>query len=727
MSTLSTWLQQLKTGDSFFGGLRQKTIIAFIIMAGLMALAIMISFRENVPLEHSSHIAAIMVTIGLILAGLSVFIGRRLVMLWLQRRRGAAGARLHTKLVVLFSLIAAIPTILVAIFSALLFDYGVESWFSSRVSTAIKESVAVAEAYLEEHKQTIKADALSLAQAINRQSARVVLSPQSLTNFIAEQSDLRSLSEAIIFNGNGDVVARSALSFVLEFDTLPLSAIEKARNGQVVILTNEDEDRVRALVQLQSLVDAYLYVGRFVDPNVLSHTKQSKEAVEDYESLEVRRFGLQIRFALIFIFIAFILLVGAIWVALIFANQLTAPIRQLISASERVSQGDLSAKVEGFKTGDELGVLSQAFNNMTGQLAQQRAELVDTNRLLDSRRRFTEAVLSGVTAAVIGLDKEGNIQFPNKRALKLLGLKKPEDCVGKPMLSFLPEVEDLIEEVQAEPTRRFVEDQIKVSDNGEIKTYLARLTSETLHGEIDGYVLTIDDITDLITAQRTAAWADVARRLAHEIKNPLTPIQLSAERLKRKYLKQIETDVETFESCTDTIIRQVGNLGQMVDEFSSFARMPEPKMENEDLAKICKEAFTLFKQAHADIKFESNIPDAAIKLMADQRQIHQVLINLLQNSVDAIEANPADITGEITLSLVKDAGQIMIIVVDNGIGLPKENRDRITEPYMTTRKKGTGLGLAIVKKIVEDHNGRLSLEDNDPRGAIIKVIIEESA
>lgn len=715
-------LIKLFMGRLFRVGRGGQAIFAFVGLVTLMILASIFSLEGKTPFEGDHRVVIVLGLIGFVVVIIASLIGKRFIELILQRRRGLAGSKLHVRLVTLFTLSAAVPTILVAIFSAILFNFGIENWFSSRVHTAVNESVAVAQSYLEEHKQSIKADALAMAQDLNRQAGKLLSNPNYFSEYMAAVSDVRSLTEAIVFDGNGNVLARSGLSFVLEFDAIPVSAIEKSRQGEVVILGNENDDRVRALVHLENYVDAFLYIGRFVDSNVLEHTKKTQEAAEDYEKLEVSRSGLQIKFVIIFMMVAAVLVLSAVWVALLLASQLSTPVRNLIDASEKISAGNLDIKVEEQNAGDELSILSRAFNKMTTQLASQRQDLVEANNQLDTRRRFTEAVLSGVSAGVLGLDEQGTIQFPNRRVLELLDIAQSKQIIGKPIIKILPEIYDLFEQAGKKP-ERIHETQIKREKDGEAKIFLVRIAVESVGKIIEGYVVTIDDISALMTAQRMAAWADVARRLAHEIKNPLTPIQLSAERLQRKYLPQIKEDTETFETCTETIVRQVGSLRQMVDEFSSFARMPAPNMRREKFAKICEQAIFLQQQAHKDLAYTFSATDADVEILCDGRQMDQVLTNLLLNAAEAIESKQeqdANIKGCIDVKLTKQDKLLTLTIADNGVGLPKQDRDRLTEPYVTTRSKGTGLGLAIVKKIIEDHKGRLILEDNpESSGALV--------
>jgi two-component system nitrogen regulation sensor histidine kinase NtrY len=646
-----------------------------------------------------------------------------------ERRRGLAGSRLHIQLVVLFSTVAVAPTAIVAVFSYLVMSLGMESWFSEKVRTALDESRAVAQAYLEEHQQNIRSDALSMAGDLNGAALKIASSQAFLGEVIASEVAVRGFTEAIVFDApSSRVLGRSALSFTLELEPIPQWALQKAESGEVAILTSQNHDRVRALVRLEQIPNAMLYVGRPVEPRVLGHISETDAAVEQYHRLEAERGRFQVGVFVIFGAAAALLLLVAIWIGLNFATRISRRISGLALAAERVRLGDLSARVAEVSESDEFGSLSRAFNRMTDQLESQRADLVEANLQLDQRRRFTETVLAGVSAGVIGLDEQGNVHLPNRRASTLLGIDF-ETRIGEPLSQVVPAMATLVSDALATPERQ-VEGQIRLVSRGRPMVLLVRIGTEREEAAAKGFVVTFDDITELLQAQRKAAWADVARRIAHEMKNPLTPIQLSAERLKRKYLSEIKSDPDTFAICTDTIIRQVGDIGRMVDEFSSFARMPAPVMKPENLQDLTRQATFLQKTANPDITFTVDIPTEPLDVSCDARQISQALINLLQNAIDAIHtreladanAGRAADPGRIDIHLERRDDRIALVVEDNGKGLPIEGRDQLTEPYVTTRAKGTGLGLAIVKKVMEDHAGELVLEDGSLGGARVSLV-----
>lgn len=727
---INTFLRWARRHD-----LERRLALALAVLAIASGIGTAVVLTGSGPLgpEPDMVLAAIYLNIAFLLA-LGALITRQLARIWVERRRGQAGSRLHVRLAVMFAAVAITPTLIVSIFSAVFFDFGLRGWFSERVATAVKSSTAVAEAYLEEHRQTIRGDALAMANDLNREAPFLLSDPRRFEQVMSAQAAVRNLTEAVVFDGSGRALARSSLSFSFDFEPLPERAMAQAREGEVVILTSENDDRIRALVALNQFVDAFLYVGRFVDPALLAHVERTQEAVSQYQVLEGKRFDFQLTFAIVFALVALLLLLAASWVGLLLADRLARPISALISVAERVRAGDLTTRVSPGDAVDELATLSRAFNRMTAQLESQRTELIDANQLLDDRRRFTEAVLGGVSAGVIGLDPAGNVNLPNRSAGRLLGLDL-EGAIGQPLQDLAPEFGPLIAEARRRPWRE-AEDQVVVQGPGDQrKTFLARIAAERDDGQVAGFVVTFDDVTELLSAQRKAAWADIARRIAHEIKNPLTPIQLSAERLKRKYLSEIGSDPETFERMTDTIVRQVGDIGRMVDEFSAFARMPTPVMRQESIGDLVAAAVDLQRTGRTDVEFEVTLPPEPVLVSCDSRQLRQALTNLLQNAVDAIQGlrqetgDSADSNwrGRIEVSVQRQGPRLSVTVADNGCGLPEADRDRLTEPYVTTRDKGTGLGLAIVKKIMEDHRGSVELRDRPGGGAMVSLVFEAEA
>ncbi len=675
---------------------------------------------------------------GIILLLLGLLVAKQLVTAWQERRSGEAGSGLHVRLMLLFGLVAVTPAILVAVFSALFIHYGLEAWFTDKIGAAVNQSVVVGKAYLQEHRKNIYADAFALANDLNVNAPRIGGDPRQLNRILSRHAALRSLSEALVIDRGGRVLARSELSLSLKVHRISNEAFEQARRGEITVLGGLREERIRAIVRLQSFVDAYLLVERFVDPKVISQINLIETAQKRYQEVKKEMGGIQIRFVMIFVVVAMLVLLAAIWIGLTVASQLAKPISSLIAASKSVSEGDLSIRVDTTDSPDELSTLSRAFNSMIEQLKNTQEGLMDANRHIDERRRFTETVLTGVSAGVIGLDAKGNINLPNRSASELLATNM-DKAIGRKLGDAVPEMAPLLVKVMERPGQPH-QAEVKIGRGGQFHTLMVSIAAEKLEGKVIGYVVTFDDVTELLSAQRKAAWSDVAQRIAHEIKNPLTPIQLSAERLRRKYLGEIKSDPETFLSCTETIIRQVGDIHRMVDEFSSFARMPQLSLGGENLSEICRQAIFLEHNRHPDIDYDAGLPDQDIRLYCDHRQVSRALTNLLKNAAEAVTSlqdGPGGTPpkGQIRLSIssgrepkkAKGGGgeakdTITVNIKDNGRGLPEEHREDLTEPYVTTRTKGTGLGLAIVKKIMEDHNGRLLLENNPGGGASVSLI-----
>ncbi len=657
----------------------------------------------------ATMVVLFVVDFTLVLA-LGVLIAWRLTRLWTERKSGAAGSRMHVRLVGLFSAIAVIPAILVAIFAAVSLNLGVEAWFSERVQTALNNSVSVADAYVEEHKQVIRADILAMAFDLDRAGPLLQTDQKRIVDILETEAKIRALPAVYVIDSSGRTLASAKLASMPDRGPVTAPQIAEAQSGIVVLLEETDENAVSALVKLNAFVDAYLLVTRNVDPMVLAHQRGTQDAVSEYQRLSQNRSGIQLSFAVLYAVVALLILLAAVWMALWAANRIVAPIGRLAGAAERVSEGDLSVRVQTGPEDDEVSALSQTFNRMTSQLEAQRKDLVDANSQLDARRRFTEAVLAGISAGVVGIDREGHVTLLNRTASRLLDVAS-EETEGRHYSESIPELATLIRRAMIEASGR-AQGQLDVRRNGALRYLNVQVSSET--GDKTGYVITFDDITDLVSAQRTAAWADVARRIAHEIKNPLTPIQLSAERLKRKYAGEVSSDPEVFAQCTDTIIRQVGDIGRMVDEFSSFARMPSPVFRREVAQELLRHAVFLQRVAQPQIAFEVTAPTDPVHFECDGRQVSQALTNVLKNALEAVNARITlgdTVTGRVAIDVQVKNNRVVLTIRDNGVGLPPEHRHRLTEPYVTTRVKGTGLGLAIVRKILEDHGGELTLDD----------------
>jgi two-component system nitrogen regulation sensor histidine kinase NtrY len=670
-------------------------------------------------------VGLLVVNLALVLT-LGALIAWRLTRLWSEGQAGRAGAKLHVRLVAMFSAIAIVPAIFVAIFAVVTLNLGIEQWFAPRVQSAIDNTIAIAQRYEAEHEQSITGDAVAIANGIQQDPQLFADKKVQLDVLFTKLGELtkdRGLQASYIYDSHRTLLGSTKERGIA--DTKPPSAndIAQAMGGTIVIDANSNIGVVRALIRMQALNDAYLMVLRKVDPKVFGYYQKAAAAAVEYRRMNKNRADLQLVFAELYGMVSLLMLLAAIWLGLWAANRLVRPISQLINAAERVSAGDLNTQVAVARSDDEVGLLGVTFNRMIAQLLTQRTELVDASHQIDMRRRFTEAVLAGVSAGVIGLDTDGNVTIVNRAAARLLHVASA-DIEGRHYSEAIPELAALVRRAVSEPVGR-ASGEASIKRGNKARNLSVQVDSE--RGDA-GFVVTFDDITDLVSAQRTAAWADVARRIAHEIKNPLTPIQLAAERLKRKYTKEIITDPEVFGQCTDTIIRQVGDIGRMVDEFSSFARMPQPTMRRENLQELIQQAVFLQRVANPQITYTVHAPSGAVYAEADGRLISQALTNVLKNAGEAvtarIEAGDAA-PGLVDIFLDPVGDMAMYRVIDNGVGLPAEHKHRLTEPYVTTRAKGTGLGLAIVRKIFEDHGGELTITDrtDEQRGAEVRMTL----
>jgi two-component system nitrogen regulation sensor histidine kinase NtrY len=672
----------------------------FVVLAGLTPIAPVHQVVVDLLLGNA--------VTGLLLLGI---IGREVWVVVQARRRGRAGSRLHVQIVGLFAVIAAVPTVLVAVVASTTLDRGLDRFFSTRTRAMIEQSLIVADAYVSEHAASIRGQILAMAFDLGRAKPMFDKDREQFRQFLTAQAKGRGLSAAIIINPDGSTVETADVSMpkpvVLPSSKL-LSQIGETE-PQVALIPQGDH--VAAAVKLRGYDDMYLYVAQMLNPQVVQQLGATQESMNEYTVLEEHRLGIQIAFALMFAVIALIVLLSSAWIGLDFANRLVAPIRRLIGAANLVSTGNLQIQVPVNQSEGDLAQLGETFNNMTAELRTQHEDIVRARDLIDSRRRFTEAVLSGASAGVIGVNADGRVTILNRSAEQLIGHPESE-ALGRPLREIAPELVEILGAARG-GNQRLIQRQISVNRNGQERNFSVRVTSEQAPESEHGYVITIDDITELVFAQRTSAWADIARRIAHEIKNPLTPIQLSAERLRRKYSKIIADDAGVFQQCTDTIVRQVDDIKRMVDEFSRFARMPKPVMADEDVAETVRQVVFLLRVGHPDIDFDVKLQAETMPARFDRRLISQALTNIIKNATEAIGAvPPAELRrGHITVSATRDGKEAVIDVVDNGIGLPKENRARLLEPYVTTREKGTGLGLAIVGRILEEHGGRIELRD----------------
>jgi two-component system nitrogen regulation sensor histidine kinase NtrY len=699
-----------------------------VVVALLSALVTFLVLTGLTPISPTHEVVvSVLLTNTLISAVLIAVLAWEFIGLIRAKRRGRAGARLHVRIALLFGVVAVVPAILVAVIASITLDRGLDRWFSDRTRTMLSNAVNIAQAYVRDYSFATRNDLENLANDISRLQPMFTENRDRFRQILTGQAAVRGIPAAMMVRGDHTLVERAEINIGREFVIPPALDLRLATAKEPILALADSGDYLHAVIPIPSYEDTYLYIVRPVDPRVLRYLQQTQESVTEYQGLEARRFGVQVAFALMYAVIALILLLSAVWLGLNFSNRLVAPIRRLITAADLVASGNLFVQVPVRRSEGDLASLGESFNSMTQELRSQRDDIIRARDQIDARRLFTEAVLAGVGAGVIGLNPEGRITILNRSAERLLG--QAEDAViGKPVDEVVPEIGQLMQQAKSGILR--VQGTVTLTREGRERTINVRVTTEASSEAEHGYVITLDDITELVSAQRTSAWADVARRIAHEIKNPLTPIQLSAERLRRKFGKNVTEDRDVFEQCTDTIIRQVGDIGRMVDEFSSFARMPKPVVESQDLAETVRQAVFLMRVGNPDISFETDMPQGPVLVQFDRRLISQALTNLLKNAVEAISGVPADQRGQgkiVTRLSLADPFAV-IEITDNGAGLPKENRDRLLEPYVTTREKGTGLGLAIVSKIFEDHGGRIELHDapekfDGGRGALIRATL----
>ena len=660
----------------------------------------------------------------------------RVVRLLADRRSRSAGSRLHLRLSGVFMLIALVPTVLVAVFAVLSINIGLEGWFSQRVRSVVGSSLEAAQAYEAAQRDDLAEDSAALADFLNnvkRQS--VFLGDDQVRPLLSQGQQViqRGLKEAYLVDSTGALKTRGERSYLFGFDPPTPEQLQLARKGNTVLIPDWLNNEFRALVFLDAFTDRFLYVTREVDGSILSLLDETKETVQLYNQLESERGRLLFNFGLIYLGFALILILAAVWLGLWFAERLSRPVGRLAGAAERVGGGDLDVQVTEEDGDDEIASLGRLFNQMTRQLKGQRAALMDSHRQTETRRRLFDSVLSSVTAGVIGLDSDGDIDFVNRAAERLLHLEDGQSDM--PISTAVPEFAALFERLR-DGTGSAVQEEVRLTRKGKQESLLVRMSiRRSDQGSLEGYVVAFDDVTQLVSAQRMAAWGDVARRIAHEIKNPLTPIQLSAERIKRKFAPQVR-DHEDLEQYTDVIIRQTNDLRRIVDEFSKFARMPEPDRRECDLGELLKGAVLLQENGQPAVRFVKSILKDPLLLELDATMIGQALTNLIKNAGEAIESlqekgAPAGFAPEIRVTLTADETEAVIQIADNGTGLPPD-RARLFEPYVTTREKGTGLGLPIVRKIIDEHGGTLELLDaqvfdgNAHAGALAEIRLPRS-
>jgi len=700
------------------------------LVSGLATYLILTGLTPIVP-RNMVVVWALLVNAMLIIAMIAV-VTWQVRDLWLAWRARVPGARLHIRIVALFSVIAALPAILLAAGATTTFSRTFDS-VSSRTRQIVENSLDVAKAYLEEHGQIIRTDIVNMAKDIDDAAELVAGDDKQLRQLVIAQAGLRELPVAFVVDGQGQPVIAAIENDKLPYKTVPVDIIKLAEAGQVPLSTPSDDYRVNAIVKLHKYPGRYLYVSRSVSPKVIGHLRRTEDTYKEYEETRKRRGELKFAHGLIYASLSLTALLAAIWSGLWFAGRFVAPIRRLIGAAQQVSRGNLQVHLPERRGEGDLRRLSMTFNTMTSEIKNQRDALVTANEQLTERRVFMEAVLTAVSAGVLGLDADGRITLANRSAEQLLG-HEVASLVGRRLADVLPQFATLVAGASDQQLRARAQHEVTVSVDGEERTFAVRVTREQPgDAEAQGAVVTFDDITELVSAQRTSAWADVARRIAHEIKNPLTPIILSAERIRRKYGGVITEDRETFDKLTATIERQAGDIKTMVDEFAAFARVPKPVMEPNDLREAVQEPVILFREGHPAVEYVLDLPPGKVSGLFDRRLISQAVTNLVKNATEAVEsaaeAAEAGWRGKVETRLVIAERRAAIEVIDNGIGLPKQNRARLLEPYVTNKgHKGTGLGLAIVQKIVEQHGGVLTLEDaplapGRARGALVRITL----
>ena len=705
VATLPNWGTDERKGRS--RGVFARAGLGLVLLALTVASASFAVLTGLTSIEpEGAVVPGIMLVNGAFVAVLCWMVGRELLSLFSARRREQAASRLHIRLVSLFSLVAVLPALLVAGLATLTLNQGLDRWFELRTTQIVDSSIEVAEAYVEENARNLQGQTLSMAAAIDSATSLYRLDRTGFQRLLDAQARGRGLVGASLLERSGQPRFTANTGRENPRPLPPLDTLSDADTGRPILISPGDTDLVGAVLKVENL-DLYLYTVRLIDPRVMEAQRLVRENSDEYYALQSGQTQFKIAFALLYLGVTLIVLLAAIWAGLGIADRLVKPIGQLITAAGNVSRGHLHATVDSSAADGDLRDLADTFNGMTVQLRQQRDELIDAQEKIDERRRFSEAVLSGVSSGVLGIGRDGTITIANQAAEALLATREGTALSGSRIADILPESEDLFAAARAAPGKT-IPAQFKVKRAGRERTFSAQLKAD---GEdASSFVLTLDDISELVAAQRSTAWSDVARRIAHEIKNPLTPIQLSAERLNRRYGRKLTTDREVFDQCTGTIVRHVEDIKRMVDEFSSFARMPKPTKSRADLRKIVSEAAFLIQMSRNDIEFDIALGDEPVHGEFDERLLGQAIGNVVKNATEAIDAVP-DRKGHVAVVGRTVGNHAVLDVIDNGKGLPKVDRHKLLEPYMTTREKGTGLGLAIVKKIIEDHGGTLELHD----------------
>ncbi|MDB4249133.1 PAS domain-containing sensor histidine kinase [Amylibacter sp.] len=700
-------------------------------LTGLTVYILQGEFGSNL----SNVLRFILLVDGIYLLVVIAILGYSVMRMFAARRAKSAGSRLHMRLSRVFAIVALIPTVLVAVFAVVTLSIGVEGWFSKNVQNVVNSSLSAANAYKNEQSNDLKVDLKFMAIRLNEyknKSSFVNDSDLRVQLTLIQKNIQRGLKEAYIIDENANLRSRGELSYLFGYEEPTQEVMESAKTGDLFIIEDWPNNEFRGLIKLESFADKYLYISRVVDGNILNLLDKTMESAITYNNMETQREKILWSYGLLYFGFATFVILSSILLGMLFAERLSRPVGRLAAAAQRLGAGDFDVQVIEEKGDDEIAMLSQVFNHMTKQVKRQRDDLITANEYTERRRRLFDSVLSGVTAGVIGLSSDGNLGFINLAAEKLLNLNA-ENYEGKSIKLAVPEFVDLFLLIQKNENKT-QQQEIKLTRAGATEILLVRVSariSEDLL--VEGYVITFDDVTDLVSAQRLAAWGDVAQRIAHEIKNPLTPIQLSAERVKRKYSPMVGAEEDNLSQYCDVIIRQTNDLRRIVDEFSKFARMPESIKRSVNITKLLKDVILLFEISSAAIKIKLKNPHGDINVNVDETMINQAFTNLIKNAGEAIESKAKlnsinKFDPEIRIFIKKNVNNLEIIIEDNGIGLPTQERSRLFEPYVTNRENGTGLGLSIVKKIIEEHNGSLELLDaspfsnNEDFGAKIRII-----
>ena len=688
---------------------RQKLFLVSILLSLLICFFIYKSLYQFKLINDHENIFTISLIISFLLIVIIFFILLKNIFFILnQIKLEKAGQELQKKILLIFSIIALTPTLFISFFSIFIFDAALSGWFNKKISTAISQSVEVANQYLDEHQSGMRGDILELVNLININSEIFSSDKNKFNNFLDKYTRQHNLSEAVIIDSIGNVLAFSEFVFEYTYTEIPPKFYDTANNGKILIVKEDDSNKMRAFIKLPQYIDAYLLITSFVDQRVLNAIKSTSIAVSDYQSIEIKQFDIKISFIVIFLLITLILLFTSLIIGLNIANRLFEPITSLIRGAEEVGGGNLDYKISDEVLSkiniNEIKRLVQAFNLMISDLKSNRVDLEHANDQLDKRRKFSESVLSGVYSGVIGLDKNLKINLPNVTATNLLGITIGKDF-GKPILDIVPEFTDVINSLLTSK-KNVVEDKIYIVRDDKVLNLITRFVVQKSDDLILGYVLTFDDVTSLIAAQKMGAWSDIARRIAHEIKNPLTPIRLAAERLMNKLSSNRKIDKKTFEQSLNMITRQVDDIHHLVDEFSSFARMPSPKLKVININKVIVEYINPMMSSFEKVLIEVDDVIENALIMGDEKQIRQACGNLIKNSYENLNSNDIK-NARISIIFKIENNFAEIYVNDNGTGIEKSIVSQIIEPYFTTKVGGSGLGLAITKKIIDDHNGSI--------------------